>query len=400
MLKTFFIKQYIEDHEGQYIGKYRYRTGFYSDEDTYKCRYYMIDETFRTIDIFIVIHLQNNITYEFSQQLNDRETNYIVVDIMKRLLERKKYPSTLTVADFDRFLSGEMTDTKDLTPIDYVNAFDYMKYHHDITQKTVDDFYEVFLPALSRIKDNHAKYLECLRLIMADMLYEYKWEGRSAKYLDVEYEFHLPYIKEIFHYLILHLDEFYDNAKEGLLQCISASVLYARFSFWITNELRQIILRQDVINDILDDLANQYILTSGIHDENASLGFSYLFAVYRQDGEVYGNVIKDYLRLVVNNTLVYANHDFDQEIGNKIVKHIGYDIIIELFQDDFNTFIFRCFPIADFPEEYKLPIRQELEKAVFFFAARMENEQYRLSSFEQTMNINRLMLDNYREWYT
>ena len=399
MLKSFIIKQYIENHEGQYVGQYRYRTAYESDPQTYKCRYYMIDETFRTIEIFIDIHLNWDITYEFSQELNDRETNYIVVDLLKHLLEKRQHETHLTADQYDDFLSGKMTDTSMMTPMDYVNALDYLKYHHDITQKTIDTFYEAFLPAMTRIKDEHEKYLECFYLLLEDVLYEYKWSGRSAKYLDAEYEYHLEYLLEIFQHLIIHLDEYYKDAKEGFLKCISKAMYYPRFAFWITSELKKIILHQDVINDLLDDLSLQYNLMSASHDK-ANLGFSYLFAIYRQDGDVYTNVIKECLRLVVNNTLVYANHDLDQLIGEKIVKRSGYDIIIELFQEDFNSFIFTCFPISDFPEAYKLPIRKELEKAVFFFAARMENEHYRLSSFEQTMNINRLMLDNYREWYT
>ena len=47
----------------------------------------------------------------------------------------------------------------------------------------------------------------------------------------------------------------------------------------------------------------------------------------------------------------------------------------------------------------KPKVRDELVTAIQYFAARMENENYRLSSFEQVTNINRLLMDNFKEWY-
>ncbi len=40
-------------------------------------------------------------------------------------------------------------------------------------------------------------------------------------------------------------------------------------------------------------------------------------------------------------------------------------------------------------------VRNELVAAIRFFAGRMNNDKYKLSSFEQVLNINRLLLDNF-----
>ena len=48
--------------------------------------------------------------------------------------------------------------------------------------------------------------------------------------------------------------------------------------------------------------------------------------------------------------------------------------------------------------EMRPKVRDELITAIQFFAARMENDNYRLSSFEQVKNINRLLMDNFKEW--
>ena len=39
-----------------------------------------------------------------------------------------------------------------------------------------------------------------------------------------------------------------------------------------------------------------------------------------------------------------------------------------------------------------------IEKAIRFYAGRMEHDEYRLSSFEQVSNINRLLMENYKEY--
>ena len=117
--------------------------------------------------------------------------------------------------------------------------------------------------------------------------------------------------------------------------------------------------------------------------------------VVHEDGEV----IKQVFRTIVDSILVYANHDLDLELGNTLLKNEGYDVLLDLFSNDYNTFIFTCFPISSFPTEMRTSVRNELVAAIRFFAGRMNNDKYKLSSFEQVLNINRLLLDNFGDWY-
>lgn len=41
---------------------------------------------------------------------------------------------------------------------------------------------------------------------------------------------------------------------------------------------------------------------------------------------------------------------------------------------------------------------RRIGKAIRFYAGRMEHDEYRLSSFEQVSNINRLLMENYKEY--
>ena len=44
-------------------------------------------------------------------------------------------------------------------------------------------------------------------------------------------------------------------------------------------------------------------------------------------------------------------------------------------------------------------MRLELEKAIRFYAARMNHDEYRLTSFEQVANFNRLLMEEFKEVY-
>ena len=73
--------------------------------------------------------------------------------------------------------------------------------------------------------------------------------------------------------------------------------------------------------------------------------------------------------------------------------------MLDLFSNDYNTIIFTFFPKSAFPTEMRTSVRNELDAAIRFFAGRMNNDKYTLSSFEQVLNINRLLLDNFGDWY-
>ena len=133
--------------------------------------------------------------------------------------------------------------------------------------------------------------------------------------------------------------------------------------------------------------------------ENVNLVFSYIYYIFHNDFEQYYAVVLKVLRDVINNMLTFANHDLDLALGNSLVQSEGYQVLLDLFHEDYNTFIFTCFPIESFPMDIRPKVREELVTAIQYFAARMGSDNYRLSSFEQVMNINRILMDNFKEWY-
>ena len=47
------MEKFMADHQSQYVGKYRYHSGYRTEEHTFKVHYYMLDQNFRQIDIFV-----------------------------------------------------------------------------------------------------------------------------------------------------------------------------------------------------------------------------------------------------------------------------------------------------------------------------------------------------------
>lgn len=397
------MEQFLLEHESQYIGKYRFHSGYRIDEVSFKNHYYMLDENFRQIDIYVDISCKESITYTFSEDLHEQEKLYIVKDALERVLRKLKYKSTLHYTLYENYVKTISQQHNVLEPIDFCEILNYMKYHQGINQKTMDSFYKIFIPCLkvNLHNKNYQKFMDSVHLLFSMVLYQYEWNGTNSKYLDTEYQFHLYYIRQIIRIVYENLDKFYHNVPEKLFECIHILCLNSRLSFSVMTDFGSMVLSQyRVTRAMIESLKDQLVLNDKDEEkENVNLVFSYIYYIFHNNYEQYYAVVLKILRETIDYMLTFANHDLDLALGNSLVKAEGYQILIDLFHEDYNTFIFACFPIDSFPKEMKPKVRDELVTAIQYFAARMDNDNYRLSSFEQVMNINRILMDNFKEWY-
>ncbi len=398
------IHEFLDAHKNHYVGKYKYHSSYRLSDYSYKYHYYMLDESFRKIDIFVEINIKDEIQFRFSEDLHELEQIYIVKDILKRLSMKLDYPSMLHYSLYDNFVKNALNIEVTLNPIDYINVLEYMKYHDRITQETIDKFYnEIFIPRLKHLMNQHhyQQFLESVILILKDILYEYEWDGVDFKYLDTEYQYHLYFIRKIIRMVYAKLDKFVDKAFDELKEAIEILCLNQRFSFMIMTDFGNLVLSHyNLTKKLIYSLKEDFILNDKDEErEGVNLTFSYIYYIFINDFEQYKAVLLKVLRLIIGNRLTFANSDLDLALGNSIIRTEGYEILLDLFHEDYNTFIFTCFPISSFPKKMISQIREELEGAIQFFAARMDNDRYRLSSFEQVSNINRLLMDNFGGWY-
>ena len=214
---TTVFEKFLDEHQSQYVGKYRFHSGYRTGEESSKYRYYMIDQNFRQIDIYVEIHSQGCITYTFSEDLHEQERNYIIKDALERIIKKSHYKSILHYSLYEQYLENTKNDTYLLEPVDFLNILNYMKFHRGISQNTMDHFYQLFIPCLQyhlKQKDYY-QFLEYVELLFYNMLYEYEWDGTNSKYLDTEYQYHLYYVNSIMKMVYEHLDEFYNNHKKS-----------------------------------------------------------------------------------------------------------------------------------------------------------------------------------------
>lgn len=397
------IENFLKENESQYVGKYRCHSGYRHADDGVKFHYYMLDENFRQIDIFLEIQCKDCITYTFSEDLHEQEKKYIVKDALSKVLKRLNYPSTLHYSLYENYVKTSSHELNNiLEPIDFCYVLNYMKYHQGINQKTMDNFYKIFIPCLKSYIEhrNYKKFIDSMNFLLKEVLYQYEWDGTTSKYLDTEYQYHLYYIREIIRIVYEHLDKFYKNVPEELFEAIHTLCLNTRFSFAIMTDFGSMVLSQVLVtNAVINALQKELVLNDKDEErEDANIVFSYIYYIFHNDYEQYYAVVLKVLRGIINNMLTFVNHDLDLAMGHSLIKTEGYQILLDLFHTDYNTFVFTCFPISTFPKELRPKVHEELITAIQFFAARMETEKYRLSSFEQVKNINRLLMDNFKEW--
>ena len=210
------LQSFLDKHHTQYIGKYRYHSGYQIEENVFKNHYYMLDQNFREIDIFVELTITDEVIYSFSEELHEQECLYIVKDAVSRLLNKLKYKSALHYSLYESFIKNTSLETNNiLEPIDFYNVLDYMKYHYGINQETMDKFYNIFIPCLKAqlARKSYKKFIDSVNILLENVLYEYEWEGSDSKYLGTEYQYHLYYIREIIKLVYTYLDKFYKHVQ-------------------------------------------------------------------------------------------------------------------------------------------------------------------------------------------
>ena len=142
------IQQYLDEHKSHYLGKYRYRCSYRIGDTAMKFHYYMLDESFRNIDIYVELSYGEKVDAEFSENLNDQEKQFIIKDALVHIFYKEKFKHILHYSLIPKIVKEHHLIDTNMAPIDYIEILEYMKYHQGINQKTIDSFYEIYLPVM------------------------------------------------------------------------------------------------------------------------------------------------------------------------------------------------------------------------------------------------------------
>ncbi len=393
MPKIELINKYLEENSSKYAGKYRCHSSVQTKPYEYKFQYYIYDGQFREISVFLTIAFVNNeIVPTFSLSLNELEQKYMIKDALEKIKTLSQYKSVLHSDIFEYYVQHKDSISL-MAPIDFRNILDYLEFHKGTNKATITEFYDIYIPYFERLvhTKNYKNLLESIDLILDKISYEYEWDGSTRKYLDTEYQHHLKFFTKITIYGLKLLKEFNQAQKEKFYEIIYDIATVKRFALLILVKVDFSVIRQ--IPEV--DYLIEYLVARDIEEEGQNFVIEYFKALYYEDDELLKKASVEVVRMIVEDFLSFANHELILEIGKSIIEVQGYDFLIDYFSTYYNTFVFAAFPISSFPEVYQKRIKFELEKAIRFYAARMEHPQYYLTSFEQVANINRILMENF-----
>ena len=282
----------------------------------------------------------------FSVDLHEQEEEYITKDALKQIIYFNKYRTILHCHVFQHYINSKNTENM-LEPLDYRNILDYLEYHRGTNQETIDEFYDFFMPYLKRLirNGNYKRFMDSLNLLLDKIIYEYEWDGTTAKYLDTQYQYHLYYFRIIIRMVFDDLDIFYDQVKEPLLEAIWRLCNSQRFAFAIMTDFGNLVLSHYRVTKAIFNYVDARFQKEG----DSNIVIPYLKAIFESDADGYRNAAMDVIRFVMNDMLTFANHDLQLAIGNSIVQNEGYDLLINLFSKDYNTICFCLLPDFYFP---------------------------------------------------
>lgn len=126
-------------------------------------------------------------------------------------------------------------------------------------------------------------YISSLILLLRNILYEYDWDGPNSKYRDMEYQYHLYYVRELIQEIIDHLDVFYKHAASYLFHLMHLLCQHTLFAFCIMSNLGSLFNYNEVVLKALSDNLKKHFI---LYDKEANnlnqcnLVYSYLFYSY------------------------------------------------------------------------------------------------------------------------
>ncbi len=394
------IQDYIDKHESTYQSKYKYHSSYQMNQNCYKFHYYMRDSQLQQINIFFEILLEDEISVKFAENLHDYEQVALTIEALKvleRYIDEKTSLSCDAIKDYiDQDASSRSIDS--LTNQDLINILNYLEYHRGTTQKSIDQFYEIYIPYVQKLLDqlDYKTFLKSINMLCDEILYEHFWQGINLNYMDQEYYFHLYYFRKIIEMCINHIDIIYIRARKEIEDLMVRLFDYQRFTFCMISVLDDIVCNKYIVDAFFSMLSTRFKLIKERGDEG-NLAYSYLYSFYIGDEQMQEKYREIFFESVVDDILTIMNHDMQIALGNYLLKTGGYEILLNLFKKDHNSYIFKCFPIEDIPTKLHGQVKRELVNTLKYYSKLMDEPQYRLGSLEQIMNINRLILEYFKE---
>lgn len=384
------IDAYIKAHASSYQPKYCYHSCDRLTDTAFKFHYYVRDVQLLQIDIFLEIRLEDEVKVKLMENLHEQEQVALACDALNRIRGYTNRKTTISAELMPKFVANpELKAT--LTPQDMINILNHIEYHQGKNPDSIYSFYTLFLPYMEdRLKNGRYKEaMQACNLLFDEILYEVFWFGVNIKYLDQEHLMHQAYTRSVFNMLCDYFDEIYQKEPEALIHLFTQTFQFWRFAFSIYSSLENIALAHPAIMKSL--LKKMDCRGLEDHTSGAYLVNQTLCAAIVKDDALYRESIKEVLKLLMDDMNSLANPEEQKQTGIIFLKMEGFDLLLEIFDETQDSNIYKCFPIADIPEDLHPYIKNQLETALKHYAKNLSE----MDALKQITDINTLLIENF-----
>ena len=385
------IDKYMREHKSSYKAKYVYHSCDRIDMRTFKFHYYVRDKQLLQMDIYLQIALEDEVVVNIREDIHEDEKWALACDALERIRAYTNRKTTITVEQMPSVIEHKCVK-RSYTSQDMLNIFNYIMYHEGKHPDSIYLFYEMFIPYLDeRLKDGKYKeILTTLNLLFDDILSETVWHAFNIKYLDQEHTFHRAYVSKILKMLHPHFKEIYASEQTLLCRCILKIFQHWRFAFGLYESLEKVTMDYHTeMSGLLEKLRDDCVNTS---DEGTRLVYDIIDALSKNDEIKHRQSIIGILKLLMNDILGFSNPEEQKETGLHFLMMVGFDLLLEIFDQTKDAYIYVCFKINEIPEDFHSYIKKQLIDALFEYAKDMKDPTKRMHAYDQIASINRILI--------
>ena len=387
------ITDYIDQHTSSYVKKYQFNSYLKKNDHFYKFHYYMRDNQLQEISIFFELNDYDGIQTTFTEDINEYEKAAIITDALKHI-KKINHNSTVTPKQIKEFI--KLKNFYNVTSEDIVVILNYILYHHGINQKSIDIFYSCYLNHFNDLieqKDFHQCLVE-LTAIFDTIMYETFWTGTFNDYLDQQYYLHLFYIKTIFNIIIHKMNTSVLVYKDEIHYLLSNIFHYPRFTLCLLSSIDELEIDETTMNILINTVT---ITLNDLEVKDGKDTIEYIKGLYYYDLNRIKDIVQELFKSITEDIIRLLNHDMQVTLGKYFLDKYGYDILINAFALDYDSYLFSAFKIKDIPVEYHPILKEQLKKAIYYYKELLDYPDTKLKALEQIMFINRLILENFKD---
>lgn len=390
------IDQYIREHKSSYKAKYVYHSCDRIDARTFKFHYYIRDRQLLQMNIFLEIHLGDEVEVRVKEAIHEHEQWALACDALERIRAYTNRKTTILPDEMPNFVEDKQIKSN-TSPQDMINTLNYIMYHHGKNPDSIYLFYSIYIPYLQK-RLAEQKYKEVLlscNLLLEDILSETIWQGFNIKYLDQEHMMHQAYMHSILNMIYEHFPILNNKEHDLLVDFMLKIFHHWRFAFAVYFSLEKITTAYPKI--MMELLSEMNESCHQLTLDGCCLVYDIILSVALNDEKGHRQSVIEVLKLILTDILSLANPEDQKETGLIFLKMMGFDLLMEIFEETKDSYVYKCFPIEEIPEDFHPYIKNQLENALKYYAPMMKESKTRMEAIDQIATINTLLIEYFND---